>query len=125
MDGYADNRDRSHDSELLIQEGLMAAVVTIVIIPVIVKGLSKMVPWEKYGCEVVGTAEDGLEGLELIRQLRPHIIISDIYMPQMDGLAMATAMKLHKDDKTEKYKKETSADRKRNGSAEVFLYTRN
>lgn len=83
----------------------MAAVVTIVIIPVIVKGLSKMVPWEKYGCEVVGTAEDGLEGLELIRQLRPHIIISDIYMPQMDGLAMATAMKLQKDDKTEKYKK--------------------
>lgn len=83
----------------MIQEGLMAAVVTIVIIPVIVKGLSKMVPWEKYGCEVVGTAED--------------------------GLAMATAMKLQKDDKTEKYKKETSADRKRNGSAEVFLYTRN
>ena len=33
----------------------MAAVVTIVIIPVIVKGLSKMVPWEKYGCEVVDT----------------------------------------------------------------------
>lgn len=84
MDGYADNRDRSHDSELLIQEGLMAAVVTIVIIPVIVKGLSKM-----------------------------------------DGLAMAAAMKLQKDDKTEKYKKETSADRKRNGSAEVFLYIRN
>lgn len=54
----------------MIQEGLMAAVVTIVIIPVIVKGLSKMVPWEKYGCEVVGTVEDGLEGLELIRQLR-------------------------------------------------------
>ena len=75
-----------------------------------------MVPWEKYGCEVVGTAEDGLEGLELIRQLRPHIIISDIYMPKMDGLAMAAAMK---------YKKETSADRKRNGSAEVFLYIRN
>ena len=103
----------------------MAAVVTIVIIPVIVKGLSKMVPWEKYGCEVVGTAEDGLEGLELIRQLRPQIIISDIYMPQMDGLAMATAMKLQKDDKTEKYKKETSADRKRSGAAEVFLYIRN
>lgn len=84
--------------------------------PIIVKGLSKMVPWEKYRCEVVGTAEDGLEGLELIRQLRPHIIISDIYMPKMDGLAMAAAMK---------YKKETSADRKRNGSAEVFLYRRN
>ena len=73
--------------------------------PIIVKGLSKMVPWEKYGCEVVGTAEDGLEGLELIRQLRSHIIISDIYMPKMDGLAMAAAMKLQKDDKTEKYKK--------------------
>lgn len=66
--------------------------------PIIVKGLSKMVPWEKYGCEVVGTAEDGLEGLELIRQLRPHIIISDIYMPKMDGLAMAAAMKSEFED---------------------------
>lgn len=46
-------------------------------------------------------------------------------MPKMDGLAMAAAMKLQKDDKTEKYKKETSADRKRNGAAEVFLYIRN
>lgn len=66
--------------------------------PIIVKGLSKMVPWEKYDCEVVGTAEDGLEGLELIRQLRPHIIISDIYMPKMDGLAMAAAMKSEFED---------------------------
>ena len=66
--------------------------------PIIVKGLSKMLPWEKYGCEVVGTAEDGLEGLELIRQLQPHIIISDIYMPKMDGLAMAAAMKSEFED---------------------------
>lgn len=66
--------------------------------PIIVKGLSKMVPWEKYDCEVVGTAEDGLEGLELIRQLQPHIIISDIYMPKMDGLAMAAAMKSEFED---------------------------
>ena len=56
MDGYADNRDRSHDSKLLIQEGLMAAVVTIVIIPVNVKLLSKMVSCEKYGWDVVETA---------------------------------------------------------------------
>lgn len=66
--------------------------------PIIVKGLSKMVPWEKYGCEVSGTAENGQEGLELIRKLQPHMIISDIYMPKMDGLTMAAAMKSEFED---------------------------
>lgn len=80
------------------RRGIMYRVIIIDDEPIIVKGLSKMVPWEKYGCEVVGTAEDGLEGLELIRQLRPHIIISDIYMPKMDGLAMAAAMKSEFED---------------------------
>lgn len=66
--------------------------------PVIVRGLSQLVPWQKYGCEVVGTAEDGQEGLELIRRLRPHMVFSDIYMPQMDGLTMAAALKSEFED---------------------------
>jgi PAS domain S-box-containing protein len=31
------------------------------------------------------TASNGGEGLELIRSLRPHVIVSDIGMPEMDG----------------------------------------
>ena len=34
---------------------------------IIVEGLSRVVPWEKLGCEVFGTASNGLEGLALIR----------------------------------------------------------
>lgn len=61
--------------------------------PIIIKGLSAFIPWEKYDCEIVGTADNGLQGLELIREKKPDIIFSDIYMPKMNGLAMAAAIK--------------------------------
>lgn len=61
--------------------------------PIIVKGLSKVVQWEKYGCELIGSAEDGASGIETIRELRPDMIISDICMPGMDGLTMIAALK--------------------------------
>ena len=61
--------------------------------PIIVEGLSRVVPWARFQCEVVGSANDGQEGLELIRQLHPDIVFSDIYMPKMDGLVLAAAIK--------------------------------
>ena len=61
--------------------------------PIIVEGLSKVVKWEQYGCELAGTAEDGMSGIEMIRKVRPDIIITDISMPGMDGLAMIAALK--------------------------------
>lgn len=33
-------------------------------------------------------AENGLEGLELIRKYRPHIVITDLEMPVMNGMEM-------------------------------------
>lgn len=39
-------------------------------------------------CDNVVTAKNGLEGLELYQSIEPDIIISDIQMPQMDGLTM-------------------------------------
>ncbi len=49
--------------------------------PIIVEGISKLVPWEKYHCAVAGTAGNGREGLEVIRKIRPDMIFSDIAMP--------------------------------------------
>ncbi|MFE9371193.1 response regulator [Streptomyces sp. NPDC006711] len=37
--------------------------------------------------EVVGDADDGERALDLVRELRPDIVLMDIRMPRLDGLA--------------------------------------
>ena len=61
--------------------------------PIIVKGLCNSVSWEKYGCEVIATAGNGIEGRRLIMEKRPDMIFLDICMPEMDGLTMVAALK--------------------------------
>lgn len=61
--------------------------------PLIVEGLSRSIPWDKWNCQVVGFANDGKEGIEVIRREKPSIVISDINMPKMDGLSMIAALK--------------------------------
>lgn len=61
--------------------------------PLIVEGLSKTMMWEKWNCQVAGCAYNGREGMELIREERPDIIITDINMPEMDGLMMIAGLK--------------------------------
>lgn len=61
--------------------------------PIIVEGISRMVPWEKYDCQITGTANDGMEGLDLIRRKKPHMVFTDIAMPGMDGLSMLAGLK--------------------------------
>ena len=56
------------------------------------KGLVFTVPWQDYGFAVVGSAPNGQEGLELIRESRPDLVIMDIKMPRMDGLSMMEAV---------------------------------
>lgn len=60
---------------------------------IIVTGLSKLLPWKKYNCRVVGTAGSGAEGLALVRVEKPDILFTDIRMPGMDGLAMVAALR--------------------------------
>ena len=52
------------------------------------KGIVLAVDWEALDCQVVGEAANGEEGLEKARQLNPGLIITDIKMPQMDGIQM-------------------------------------
>ena len=43
--------------------------------------------------DVVGSAGDGLEGIELTRQLKPDVVIADIEMPKKTGLELANWIK--------------------------------
>lgn len=48
---------------------------------------------EMMGHEFAGGAENGLEGLALIQQVQPDLVIADIRMPEMGGLEMLKEMR--------------------------------
>ncbi|XEC93585.1 response regulator [Paenibacillus tarimensis] len=56
--------------------------------PIIIKGLRKLIDWNRFGMDIVGHAYDGEELMTLIGQLHPDIVISDISMPHRTGIDM-------------------------------------
>lgn len=55
--------------------------------------LAREIPWDRYGITMTGTAKNGEEALEKTRVLQPDIILTDIRMPHMDGLALMHAVR--------------------------------
>lgn len=51
---------------------------------------------EDQGYLIVGEAGDGLSAVDLARQFRPDLVLSDVKMPQMDGLKMAHVLREEK-----------------------------
>lgn len=54
----------------------------------ILNNLSRVLPWEEMNIEIVKLARNGAEALAAVEASRPHLILSDIRMPVMDGLEM-------------------------------------
>lgn len=52
------------------------------------KGLVFMVDWMEIGCSVPIEACNGKQGLEIIKEQCPDIVITDVKMPLMDGIEM-------------------------------------
>ncbi|GMK41393.1 hypothetical protein PCCS19_44490 [Paenibacillus sp. CCS19] len=57
------------------------------------QGIKHYLNWEQEGFQIVGEASNGKEALELIEQTKPHIVLTDIVMPIMDGEEMIRMLK--------------------------------
>ena len=55
-------------------------------------GMKQNINWEENGIEVVGTASNGRECLEMIPSSLPDIILTDIKMPFMDGIELMLSL---------------------------------
>lgn len=56
---------------------------------VVREGLRDSIPWAQYGYQFEGEATDGETALPQIREKKPDVLITDIKMPFMDGLALS------------------------------------
>ncbi|RED63255.1 response regulator transcription factor [Cohnella lupini] len=54
----------------------------------VVESLKDLVDWNQYGFEVVAQAHNGAEALEVIKELDPDVVFTDIRMPEMNGLEL-------------------------------------
>lgn len=62
------------------------------------RGIIESIDWNKYDIEICGEASNGLEALELLENVDPDCILTDIKMGEMDGLEfIAHARKKHSD----------------------------
>lgn len=60
---------------------------------VVREGISAILSFQP-DIEVVGEAEDGLQALELARTCKPEVVLLDMVMPHLDGLATIPRLKV-------------------------------
>lgn len=63
--------------------------------PVIPRGLLRLIDWQSHGCEVRAVARDGADAIRQIEADPPDIVITDIRMPEVDGLQLCQWVREH------------------------------
>ena len=61
--------------------------------PVIIRGLQKLVDFNRLGIEIVGEYEDGKAAFDGILTEKPDIALLDIYMPKKTGIEILKELK--------------------------------
>lgn len=56
--------------------------------PEIREGIIQKIDWNAYGFEIIGSAENGRDALEIAEQKMPDVVMTDVMMPFMDGLEL-------------------------------------
>lgn len=59
--------------------------------PAALEGMQLWINWERIGFTLCGTASNGVEGLQMIEELQPDLVVTDVNMPMMNGLEMIAA----------------------------------
>ena len=57
------------------------------------QGLTKLVNVAAYDMEIIGQAENGRQAWDLIQKQVPDIILTDINMPQLNGIQLASLVR--------------------------------
>lgn len=57
------------------------------------EGIKNIINWQDYDISIVGDASNGTEAYALCVELKPDILFTDIRMPFMDGLEVASKLK--------------------------------
>lgn len=66
--------------------------------PILLQGLLETYDWEEMGFLVVGTAQNGKQAIDVIRKLRPDVVLTDIRMKQITGLEVMEEIKKENKD---------------------------
>ena len=61
-----------------------------------------MIPWQDYGFQMVGSASNGLDALQMVEQHEPDLLITDIQMPFISGIELARQVRRLRKDYQEK-----------------------
>lgn len=59
------------------------------------KYLRTIVNWSELGLELVYESSSSVKALEVLEEIKPDIILTDIGLPQMDGIELATKIREH------------------------------
>ncbi len=69
----------------------MAETITLLIVDdeeYVIDGLRRHIPWDEIDIQVVGCVCDGEDGIHKAMELKPDLVMTDIRMPQLDGITM-------------------------------------
>ncbi len=59
----------------------------------VIQIIIKKIDWDGLGFSVIGYANNGVKALEMIEELQPDVVMTDIKMPYMDGIELAGHIK--------------------------------
>ncbi|MBS6646203.1 MAG: response regulator [Clostridiaceae bacterium] len=60
------------------------------------KGIIQTFDWKSLDCEIVGEASNGKQGIEVVEETKPDLVIADIEMPVVDGIEMVKMLRSKK-----------------------------